>query len=113
METNPILASLIAKTNTIEQKNIELAKETDELPLTIKEKLAKLRQALEEKNPAYSTALAELYKATRDNQQYVYLLSEEEMNTIFRGMETFQVMTIDIPKGLTKKGGAKLTEDSV
>lgn len=53
-----------------------------------KEKLASLQTALLEKHPKLPVLLREVHQALKKQPENVTLLSEEDMNAIFRALET-------------------------
>ena len=72
----------------------------EEVPFTLREKLEKLRQDLEAQNPGFATVLSEIHSLTKQNPEFVYSLSDEELQTIFAGSSKYHqvVMQTEKPK---------------
>lgn len=87
----------------------------EELPLTIRQKLEELKAALLAQNASYETILETLYEQTGKNPTYVYAMSDDEIHTMFLGLERYQNLTIEIAgkKKITKEQAALLDENSV
>ena len=90
---------------------------TPVLPFTLKEKLASLRQKLEENNPGYASVLSEIHSLTKQNPDFVYALTDEEFQTIISGLGRYTQITLETEKtkkkGMSAKEGMLLSEDSV
>lgn len=88
-----------------------------ELPFTLKEKLANLRNQLEANNPGYATILAEIHAITKNNPDYVYAMSDEEFQAVISGLGKYQQVQITTTKAksgkMTRAEGNLLSEDSV
>lgn len=84
------------------------------LPFSLKEKIASLEAALLSQNPGFSSILAEIHKETKDNPEFVYGLSDEEICIIVQGFGKYTGVSIETKKEKKEKQKALLLdEDSV
>lgn len=87
------------------------------LPIGVQEKLLALKDALLTQNPQYASILNTLHAETKGHPEYVYALSDEELQTIFSGYEKFSNLKIlegtPKEKGVSKKVGASLSLDDI
>ncbi len=86
--------------------------EIEPLPFSLREKLEDLKQKLLAQNPGYKDALNFIHAETQKHPEYVFALSDEEMQVIVSGYSRFAKIEIDVGK-MTKKQAAELSEDDI
>jgi len=86
-----------------------------EIPFNLKEKLEGLKASLLGGDAKFATYLEEIRKITLTNPEFVYALSDEEIQSILAGMGKYQGIQIQLTERKPKdKAGAKnLTIDSI
>lgn len=69
----------------------------------IKERLQELELSLEQSLPGMSGILADIHKTLQSDHSIVTLLTEEEISTIVRGLESHAGTAIPVPKKAASK----------
>lgn len=86
-----------------------------EVPFNLKEKLEGLKQSLLAGDAKFATYLEEIRQITAASPEFVYALTDEEIQSILAGMGKYQGVQIQLTerKAKDKAGTKNLTIDSI